>query len=245
MRFSSKGFGSWWVVGWWSLCNPGGGGKLPFVKIVISLILKTENPSTMSEFRSISLCTSAYVKYRLISDNALVVIEVFHGMKKKTRGRRGELALKLDMAKAYDRIEWNFLRGVLTNWLLTKEGHKLHRPTLDHVACPDISLIVRDLLRGDGSGWDVERVNGTLCHADAQWCLSIRLNFRSPPDRRVWCPNQDGVFSVHSAYWLGRCNHIEGWQARLSRSSVDAWSLLARIDTLHSLLGVSTVVHLG
>jgi hypothetical protein len=56
---------------------------------------------------------SAFVKGRLITDNALIAMECFHLLKKKTKGKRGTMTFKLDMAKTYDRIEWPFIRGVL------------------------------------------------------------------------------------------------------------------------------------
>jgi hypothetical protein len=46
-------------------------------------------------------------------DNALIAIEVIHALKRKTRGRKGELALKIDITKAYDKVYWGFLRGML------------------------------------------------------------------------------------------------------------------------------------
>jgi hypothetical protein len=56
---------------------------------------------------------SAFVKGRLITDNALIAMECFHWLKKKVKGKRGTMALKLDMAKTYDGMEWAFIRGVL------------------------------------------------------------------------------------------------------------------------------------
>ncbi|GAU47810.1 hypothetical protein TSUD_404150 [Trifolium subterraneum] len=58
---------------------------------------------------------SAFVEGRSILDNALISIEVIHALKRKTKGRRGELALKIDISKAYDKVDWGFLRGVLTS----------------------------------------------------------------------------------------------------------------------------------
>ncbi|KAI5395020.1 hypothetical protein KIW84_061578 [Lathyrus oleraceus] len=52
-------------------------------------------------------------KCRLITDNTLVVIECFHWMKKK-KGNMGVMALKLDMSKAYNYLEWPFVLVVLT-----------------------------------------------------------------------------------------------------------------------------------
>ena len=42
---------------------------------------------------------------RLIIDNVLVTFEAMHHISKKKSGKVGEMALKLDMSKAYDRVE--------------------------------------------------------------------------------------------------------------------------------------------
>ena len=56
---------------------------------------------------------SAFAKGRLISDNILIAFETLHTMKHYNSGSNGFMALKLDISKAYDRVEWMFLEKVM------------------------------------------------------------------------------------------------------------------------------------
>jgi hypothetical protein len=105
----------------------------------IVLIPKVESPEFITQFRPISLCNvvykviskliakrlkrflpdiiapthSAFIAGRLITDNVLVAYESYHAIKNKKVGKYGICAVKLDMHKAYDRVEWTFLRQIL------------------------------------------------------------------------------------------------------------------------------------
>ncbi|CAH9147117.1 unnamed protein product [Cuscuta epithymum] len=62
----------------------------------------------------ISKNQSAFILKRSIVDNIITVFEVQHYPKRKAHGRDGYVALKLDMSKASDRVEWPFIRLMMT-----------------------------------------------------------------------------------------------------------------------------------
>ncbi|XP_074378026.1 uncharacterized protein LOC141719547 [Apium graveolens] len=75
-------------------------------------------------FQTLKLCLkciisdkhSAFIKGRLLIDNALIAFEVNHFIKRKTRGKNGVAELKIDVSKAYDRLEWSFNKKMLNKF---------------------------------------------------------------------------------------------------------------------------------
>ncbi|XP_058080615.1 uncharacterized protein LOC131228766 [Magnolia sinica] len=59
----------------------------------------------------ISAEQGAFVKGRSIAENCAFMQEIFRHIDKKVRG--GNILIKLDMEKAYDKLDWEFLKAVL------------------------------------------------------------------------------------------------------------------------------------
>lgn len=115
------------------------GATLPkaWTSMPIVIIPKVSNPVKFGDLRRISLCSynakvilkvisnrmasllphiisleqSDFVKGRNIIENILLAQEMLHKLDSKVKGNNA--ALKLDMAKAYDRISWPFILKVL------------------------------------------------------------------------------------------------------------------------------------
>lgn len=105
---------------------------------MIVLIPMTKKPEDFSQFRPINLCTVMYklvikvienrfkvvfpnfisqkqvgfIVGRNISDNIIIAQEVIHFMHSKRRGRNW-MAIRLDLEKAYDRVNWKFIDATL------------------------------------------------------------------------------------------------------------------------------------
>ena len=117
----------------------------------IVLILKIKEPKIVYDFRPISLCNvtykiaskaianrlkkflpsiisetqSAFVHGRLITDNVLVAFETMHHISQKKGGGVDEMVVKLDMSKAYDRVEWTCLEKIMEKLGFVDKWRKL------------------------------------------------------------------------------------------------------------------------
>lgn len=73
----------------------------------------------------ISVNQSAFIPERLIFDNILVAYETLHSMQTCHWRKTGYVAMKMDMSKAYDRVEWNFSDAVMRRMGFAQKWRKL------------------------------------------------------------------------------------------------------------------------
>ena len=105
----------------------------------LCLIPKIPAPNRMTDLRPISLCSVLYkiiskilinrlkkhlpniisptqapfVSERIITDNIMIAHKVVHSLHSHPEISKSSVLLKTDMSKAYDRLEWPFLEGIL------------------------------------------------------------------------------------------------------------------------------------
>lgn len=111
--------------------------KTAFNHTFIALILKAPSAARVDQFRPIALCNvilkiitkilagrlrplldrlihssqAAFIPNRAIGDNIIINHEVMHYLNTK-KGKHGYLAIKIDLAKAFDRVEWQILATI-------------------------------------------------------------------------------------------------------------------------------------
>lgn len=136
-----------WEIWGWLECN--------VIYKIISKILTNRLQPIMNTI--IGSEHSAFTKGHLISDNILLCHEVIHYLNNRRKSKAYSIVLKLDISKAYERVEWTYLKHMLhyfgfhdiwTNWILecvttvsyslNINGHKL-----------DVIKSIRGLRKGD------------------------------------------------------------------------------------------------
>lgn len=132
-------------------------------RTLLVLIPKTKNPTFVHQFRPISLCNvnyklvtktianrlkhlmpeilgpfqSSFVPGRHIQDNIIVAQEMIHSMR-RMKGKRGFMAIKIDLEKAYDRQHWLFISDTLQ---ATGIPDNLHRIIMACISTPSIQIL--------------------------------------------------------------------------------------------------------
>lgn len=80
---------------------------------------------------------AAFVLGRLIQDNIIVAHEAFHFLNLRKRCIKKYLAFKIDLNRAYDRVEWDFLIATMHNLGFNKKMDRLDLSMCEHNLFPN------------------------------------------------------------------------------------------------------------
>ena len=141
-------------------------------RTLITLIPKVKSPVRVSDYRPIALCNilhkliskvlanrlkkilpciisesqSAFQSSKAITDNILVAFETLHHIKNQKSKKGGFMAMKLDMSKAYDWVEWIYLVRIMEKLGFCEKWVSL---VLECISIVSYSIFVNGEPKGD------------------------------------------------------------------------------------------------
>ena len=93
----------------------------------------------------ISPTQSAFVSNRLVTDNMIIGYECLHKIRHYKNKKYALVALKLDISKAYDTVEWEFLRCTMERLGFS---HKWVELVMRCISAPSVYVLINGVAKG-------------------------------------------------------------------------------------------------
>ncbi|KAK3210947.1 hypothetical protein Dsin_015653 [Dipteronia sinensis] len=181
---------------------------------------------------------------RLSLDNDIIGFECLHALG-VSKWNEGSFALKLDMSKAYDLVEWGFLANMIrkigfsNNWV-AKVIRCVSSVSFSFVingkVCGKIKPSRVDIIKTNSGGWDVPKVHECFLKDDVDFILSIPSSISAQKDALLWHFDKNDDYSVKSGYRFPETNSHALWgcpKLKKVRSSCDFMKEICCSESMH------------
>ncbi|XP_028804845.1 uncharacterized protein LOC114759766 [Neltuma alba] len=202
-------------------------------KTFIALISKTDKPQSFKDFHPISLCNVSYkiiskvlsnklkgvldniiapnqcafLKGCLISNNIILAMDLISHIHSSRERRKKITALKIDFAKAFDKLCWDFVSAIMIKMNLPTKWVNLIRQCLSTVE-------YQILLNGSLSA-SITPTNSI--RAKSIWSKYLGFSFESKLGRYLgtWIDSGRGKTQIYSQVLNAVKHRIANWQTKL------------------------------
>ena len=89
---------------------------------------------------------SAFMSNRLITNNTTVAFEMLHRMRNRRKWKIRHMAVKLDISKAYDQVEWSFLWQIMLKIGLLVQWVHMAMEIVQTLTRSSLMVILKDIL---------------------------------------------------------------------------------------------------
>lgn len=102
-------------------------------------------------------------------------------------------------------------------WLTDEQGRFVLSPRIDGIS------VVKDLIKGSRMEWKADLILESFNERYARCILAIPISMRAPANTLTWAYSNDGLYSVKTAYMLGKSCNFDNFH--------QAWVILWKLDT--------------
>lgn len=121
-------------------------------------------------------------------------------------------------------LKWRVGNGLQINvcndsWLSGDGAYVVPTPRSDS----NMEMKVSELINYEDGCWDRNVVDATFGVEDRALMWDVPLSNMWPLDSLYWWPCRSGIFSVRTAYWLGRLGRIRAWELQVGGGENNLW----------------------
>ncbi|XP_026451412.1 uncharacterized protein LOC113351684 [Papaver somniferum] len=190
---------------------------------------------------------STFVVSRQIHDNIVITHEILHSFKRKKKStKNGHIAIKLDLSKAFDRLEWSFILDVFKKLGFLEEWYDCMLFCKAFIAyAKNILKVINVFAKASGQAINLEEsgfvFSGKMHHRHIKLLSkTLHMKFLCNSEKYLGTPLFIGKDKTKSFGFL-----IDNFYARLNSSRKSKLNLAGRTVVTKHMLSSLSIYHMA